>query len=183
MLLEVGTVEGAPGATLLGTQALWGLPAPSSGQASSTLCSRPPLRHPIVDMAPSAPDLSPADKLRPCPLHTVSAGSRLSRARWSWGAAPAPRGLMLGSMDFGDTAFSPPVPACCFPSVSLPLHADARLSPAKPPPNQCHGPRPQPLSTHSTRPPWSHFLIIGVQATRLSCRAIHTWAQAPESLP
>ena len=43
--------------------------------------------------------------------------SRLSHARWSWGAAPAPRGLTLGSMDFGDTAFSPPVPACCFPSL------------------------------------------------------------------
>lgn len=117
---------------LLGSQALWVFTAPSSGQASSTLCSRPPLgRPPIMDMAPSAPDLSPADMLRLCPFHTVPAGSRLSHAHWPWVASPAPQGGHAGQHGRQGHLLLPTCPSLSLPlSVSLPLHADARLGPA-----------------------------------------------------
>lgn len=45
VLLEVGTIKGAPGATLLGAQALWGLPDPLLGAG---------LLHTVL-LAPSMP--------------------------------------------------------------------------------------------------------------------------------
>lgn len=154
VLLDVGTIEGAPGATLLGAQVLWGLHTPSSGQASSTLCSRPPLCcPPIVDTAPSTPDLLPADMLKPCPLHTVPAGSLLSRAHWLWGASPAPRGSRWAARTLG----TPPPPHLPQPVASpLCIPSSPRRCPSRSSPNRlptsASGPWPQPLSTHSARP-------------------------------